>query len=154
MNILKMAITSMAFMLVTTVAPTASAQQTGANSLYERLGGLKVITVVADDFISRLVVNKDMKKNPAIAAGRKRSPGPYIKFQLSQMICELSGGPCKYTGKTMKETHAALNISEKEWDVMTKEFQKSLDKSNIPATEQKELIDMVSKTKADIVVRK
>jgi hemoglobin len=154
MNILKMAITSMAFVLATTIAPIASAQQTGTKPLYERLGGLKVVTVVADDFINRLVVNKEMKKNPAIKAGRKRSPAPYIKFQLSQLICELSGGPCKYTGKTMKETHADLNISEKEWDVMAKEFQKSLDKFKVPAAEQKELIDMVGKMKADIVVRK
>ncbi|MDO8703348.1 MAG: group 1 truncated hemoglobin, partial [Sulfuricaulis sp.] len=109
---------------------------------------------VVDDFINRLVANKQLNKNPAINAGRKSSPAPYLKFQVSQLICELAGGPCKYTGQAMKESHAHLNISEKEWGVMAKEFQKSLDKFKVPAVEQKELFDMVGKTKADIVVRK
>jgi len=154
MKILKTAIASMAFVLATTIAPIAPAQQTGTKPLYERLGGLKGVTVVVDDFINRLVANKTLNKNPAIDAGRKSAPAPYLKFQVSQLICELAGGPCKYTGQAMKESHAHLNISEKEWGVMAKEFQKSLDKFKVPAAEQKELFDMVGKTKADIVVRK
>ena len=154
MKSLKIAVASMAFVMATTIAPMAPAQQTGTKPLYERLGGLKGVTVVVDDFINRLVVNKTLNENPAINAGRKNSPAPYLKFQVSQLICELSGGPCKYTGQAMKESHAHLNISEKEWGVMAKEFQKSLDRFKVPAAEQKELFDMVGKTKADIVVRK
>lgn len=155
MNILRMALLSLALTVGTAFAPVVSAQQPETQtSLYDRLGGLRGITVVVDDFIDRLVLNKQLNKNPAIRAGRKSSPPPYLKFQVSQLICELAGGPCKYTGKTMKEAHAHLNISEKEWDVMAKEFQKSLNKFKVPAPEQNELFDMVGKTKADIVVRK
>ena len=121
--------------------------------LYDRLGGLKGITMVVDDFIDRLVVNKTLNKNPAISAGRKSSPPPYLKFQVSQLVCETTGGPCKYTGKGMKESHAHLNISEKEWGVMAGEFKKSLDKFKVPAAEQQELFDIVGKTKPDIVTR-
>jgi hemoglobin len=123
-------------------------------SLYDRLGGLKGITVVVDDFINRLVANKELNKNPAIDAGRKRSPAPYLKFQVSQMVCGVAGGPCKYTGKAMRESHVHLNISEKEWGVMAEEFKKSLDEFKVPAAEQKDLFDIVGTTKADIVVRK
>ena len=58
---------------------TASVSALAADApkpLYERLGGLKGITVVVDDFIDHLVVNKTLNKNPAIDAGRKRSPAP------------------------------------------------------------------------------
>lgn len=155
MNILRIALLSLTLTVGIVFAPMATAQQPGTQKpLYDRLGGLKGITVVVDDFVHRLVVNKELNKNPAITAGRKSSPDPYLKFHVSQLICELSGGPCKYTGKAMKESHAHLNISEKEWGVMAKEFQKSLDKFKVPAAEQKDLFDMVGKTKADIVVRK
>jgi len=155
MNILRMALLSVAFMLGAAFAPVVSAQQPGAQkSLYDRLGGLQGITVVVDDFINRLLVNKQLNKNPAINAGRKSSPAPYLKFQVSQMVCGATGGPCKYTGKAMKESHTHLNISEKEWGVMAGEFKKSLDKFKVPAAEQKELFDIVGTTKADIVVRK
>jgi hemoglobin len=70
------------------------------------------------------------------------------------LVCEASGGPCKYTGKSMKESHAHLNISEKEWEIMAAEFRKSLNKFKVPAAEQKELFAIVGKTKADIVARK
>ncbi|MGH6627327.1 MAG: group I truncated hemoglobin [Burkholderiaceae bacterium] len=115
MKIFRMVAVLMAFMLGSSVAGVASAQQAaGPKPLYERLGGLKGITVVVDDFINRLVANKTLNKNPAIDAGRKNSPAPYLKFQVSQLVCEASGGPCKYTGLAMKPSHAHLNISEKE----------------------------------------
>ncbi len=123
------------------------------SSLYDRLGGLKGITVVVDDFINRLVANKTLNRNPAINAGRKSSPAPYLKFQVSQLVCEVTGGPCKYTGAAMKPSHAHLNISENEWKVMAAEFKKSLDKFKVPAAEQNALFEIVGKTKSDIVVR-
>jgi hemoglobin len=150
-----MALLSVALALGTSFAPVASAQQPGAQkSLHDRLGGLKGITVVVDDFIDRLVANKELNRNPAIDAGRKRSPAPYLKFQVSQMLCGATGGPCKYTGKAMAESHVHLNISKEEWGVMAKEFKQSLDRFKVPAAEQKELFDIVGSTKADIVTRK
>lgn len=136
--------------LATTALP---ARADNAKALYERLGGLHGITMVVDDFIDRLVANRTLNRNPAIAAGRKSSPAPYLKFQVSQLMCEATGGPCKYTGKDMRSSHAHLNISEKEWGVMAGEFRKSLAKFKVPATEQKELFDIVGKTKGDIVTR-
>lgn len=121
--------------------------------LYDRLGGLKGITVVVDDFIDRLVTNPTLNSNPAIDAGRKASPAPYLKFHVSQLVCAMAGGPCKYTGLSMRQSHAHLHISEKEWGVMAGEFKKSLDKFKVPAAEQHELFEIVGTTKADIVTR-
>ena len=155
MNVWRMARLGMALTLGIAVTSVASAQQPPAQkSLYDRLGGLKGITVVVDDFINRLVVNEDLNRNPAIVAGRMNSPAPYLKFQVSQLVCGVTGGPCKYTGKTMKDSHAHLNITENEWGVMAREFQKSLDEFKVPVEEQKELFEIVGSTKADIVVRK
>jgi hemoglobin len=54
----------------------------------------------------------------------------------------------------MKSSHAHLNISEGEWEVMAAEFKKSLDEYAVPAAEQTALFDIVGQTKADIVVGK
>lgn len=152
MKAIKLASAAAILFISVTAVPLASAED--STPLYGRLGGLKGITVVVDDFINRLVINKELNKNPAIKAGRISSPAPYLKFQVSQLICESSGGPCKYTGQAMKESHAHLHITEKEWNVMAGEFQKSLDKFKVPTAEQKELFAMVGKTKADIVAAK
>jgi hemoglobin len=155
MRILRMALLSAALTLGAAFASIAAAQEPIAQrSLYDRLGGLKGITVVVDDFIDRLVANEELNRNPAIDAGRKRSPVPYLKFQVSQLVCGATGGPCKYTGKAMRESHVHLNISEREWEVMATEFGKSLDKFKVPPAERKELFDIVGTTKADIVATK
>jgi hemoglobin len=134
--------------------PALAQQPASAPKLYDRLGGMRGITLVVDDFIDRLVANKTLNKNPAINAGRKHSPAPYLKYQVAAMVCEATGGPCKYTGSDMKQAHAHLNISEGEWNVMAAEFKKSLVRFKVPAAEQKELFDIVGSTKSDIVLRK
>ena len=108
---------------------------------------------MVDDFIDRLVVDQTLNANPAISAGRISSPPPYLKFQVSQLVCEVTGGPCKYTGRSMKDAHVHLNINEKEWSVMAGEFKKSLEKFQVPAAEQQELFAIVGTTRGDIVTR-
>ena len=121
-------------------------------SLYERLGGVYSVATVVDDFIERLLVNDTLNANPAIKEARDRVPKAGLKFRVTALVCQVTGGPEKYTGRSMKEAHAHLNITQKEWDAMVAEFRKTLDKFQVPAKEQGELIAIVESTKEDIVV--
>ena len=133
-----------------TATHTARAQTTQP-SLYERLGGAYSIATVVDDFIERLLVNATLNANPAINEARKRVPKAGLKFHVTAMACEVSGGPCKYTGRTMKESHRHLNITQAEWDAMVVDFKATLTKFKVPQREQQELITIVGSTKNDIV---
>ncbi len=121
-------------------------------SLYDRLGGLAPISVVVSDFIDVLVPDAMLNKNPAIDAARKRVPPPYLKYHVTGLVCEVTGGPCKYSGRNMKESHASLNITDREWDRMVAIFKDVLAKHKVPAQETEELLKIVGSTKADIVV--
>jgi hemoglobin len=68
------------------------------------------------------------------------------------LVCQVTGGPCKYAGKAMKESHASFGVTPKEWDAMLVDFRASLDKFKVPAGEQAELVGIVESTKPDIVV--
>ena len=122
------------------------------NSLYERLGGVKPISLVVDDFIDRLVNNDILNSNPMIKKGRENSPDAYLKFQVTTLVCQVTGGPCVYSGLDMKSSHKHLNITANEWQVMLDEFKKTLDKFQVPEKEQKELFDIVESTRKDIVM--
>ncbi|MDI3325997.1 group 1 truncated hemoglobin [Pontibacterium granulatum] len=132
--------------------PASQADSHSQPSLYERLGGSYAIAMVVDDFIERLLVNDELNANPAVKASRERVPKAGLKFMVTLMVSEVTGGPERYTGRSMKDAHAHLNISDAEWDVMVAEFKKSLAKFNVPQKEQDELLNIVSTTKADIVV--
>jgi hemoglobin len=120
-------------------------------SLYDRLGGVYPISVVVDDFIERLLVNGALNANPAIRDARARVPKQGLKFHVTALVCQATGGPCKYSGRDMKTSHAHLNISEREWQEMLTEFRRTLDKFSVPAAEQSELVAIVNSTQADIV---
>lgn len=123
-------------------------------SLYDRLGGLAPISVVVSDFIDALVPDAVLNANPAIDAARKRVPAAYLKYHVTALVCQATGGPCQYQGRTMKEAHAHLNITEREWDRMVTIFKEILAKHKVPAKETEELLAIVESTKADIVVPK
>ena len=144
---------AVAVLLAVTVVRTKDQKQPEP-SLYKRLGGVYSIASVVDDFIERLYVNATLNANPAIDAARKLIPRPGLKFQVTALMCQSTGGPEKYTGRTMKKSHAHLNITETEWQAMLSEFKKTLDKFKVPEKEQKELFAIIESTKADIVVSK
>ena len=129
-----------------------SAQGQPPKPLYDRLGGVYAIATVVDDFIERLLTNDTLNANPAIHEARARVPKAGLKYQVTAMVCEVTGGPCKYAGRTMKAAHTKLNITESEWDAMVADFKVTLDKFAVPAAEQQELIAIVATTKPDIVV--
>jgi hemoglobin len=133
------------------VAIQTATAQVKQPSLYERLGGTYSIATVVDDFIERLLVNATLDANPAIKEARTRVPKAGLKFHVTALVCEVSGGPCKYAGRTMKESHQHLIISQVEWDAMVADFKAALNKFKVPQREQQELITIVGSTKNDIV---
>jgi len=144
-----------ALFVATALGAGAAAQSKpapAAKSLSDRLGGVYAIATVVDDFIERLLVNDTLNANPAIKEARDRVPKAGLKFHVTALVCEVTGGPCKYTGRTMKESHAKLNINEAQWDAMVADFRKTLDKFKVPQAEQQELITIVGTTKKDIVI--
>mgnify|MGYP000707282782 CR=1 FL=1 len=145
-----------AFLTLAAVLASASAQSAQdreSNSLYQRLGGLAPISLVVSDLIDVLLSDPELNRNPAVAAARDRVPAPYLKFQVTAQLCEATGGPCKYTGRGMKEAHAHLNITAGEWQRMIVLLKQVLSKHQVPAQESQELLDIVNATKADIVTR-
>ena len=146
----KTVLTAVIVIMAGAATQTARAQVTQP-SLYERLGGTYSIATVVDDFIERLLVNSTLNANPAIKEARARVPKAGLKFHVTTLVCEVSGGPCKYTGRTMKESHEHLNITAAEWDAMVADFKTTLNKFNVPQREQQELITIVGSTKNDIV---
>ncbi|MCI0530364.1 MAG: group 1 truncated hemoglobin [candidate division Zixibacteria bacterium] len=130
--------------------PTAKQTE---KSLYERLGGAYSIATVVDDFIERLLVNDVLNSNPKINEARIRVPKAGLKYHVTALVCQVTGGSEQYTGRSMKEAHKHLNISEKEWKAMMDDFKESLDSFKVPEAEQKELFAIVESTKSDIVVK-
>jgi len=123
-----------------------------ARSLYERLGGIYSIATVVDDFIDRIMVDPRLNANPKVDEAHHRVSPPGFKYLVTEMVCWATGGPQKYTGRSMKESHQHLGITTTEWEAFLDDLQQTLDKFAVPAAEQAEIKAIVVSTRADIVV--
>jgi hemoglobin len=121
-------------------------------SLYDRLGGVYSIATVVDDFIDRIMVDPRLNANPQVNEAHHRVPPAGFKYLVTEMVCWATGGPQKYTGKSMADSHAQLKITGEEWEAFLDDFQQTLDKFKVPAEEQAELNAIVNSTRSDIVV--
>lgn len=129
-----------------------TAGQKGQKSLYVRLGGIGPVAVVVDDFLDRLYPNPVLNANPAIDAARQSVHISVLKFLVTQFVCQATGGPCSYEGRSMKGAHVHLNINEVEWQAMMADFRETLYKFKVPPREQQELVALLESTKGDIVI--
>jgi hemoglobin len=91
------------FAVVTASAAVAQEPKKPSPSLYDRLGGAYPLAVVVDAFIERLLVNQTLNANPAIEKARQHVPKQGLKFHVTTLVCEATGGPCRYVGRSMKE---------------------------------------------------
>src|SRR5262249_3306367 len=71
-----------------------------------------------------------------------------------EMVCWATGGPQKYTGRSMKDSHQHLMITATEWEAFLDDLQQTLDKFKVPQAEQTEIKAIVASTRADIVVKR
>jgi hemoglobin len=121
-------------------------------SLYSRLGGVYSIATVVDDFVNRIMVDPRLNANPLVDEAHHRVPPAGFKYLVTEMVCWATGGPQKYTGKSMLDSHAHLKITSVEWEAFLDDFQQTLDKFAVPAEEQAELKAIVHSTRSDIVI--
>jgi hemoglobin len=127
--------------------------QAGSSSLYDRLGGVKAITAVVDDFVARAAADKRIG---AFFTGADADPKRLaaLKQNLVDQVCQATGGPCKYKGKDMKSAHAGMNISNAHFDALVEDLSLTLDKFKVGAKEKGELLGALAPMRADIVERK
>src|SRR5690349_20007079 len=113
-------------LLTTTISIASRAQE---KSLYERIGGYNALAAVVDDFVGRLVSDKQFDR---FIAGHGIDSKKRIRQHILDQFCAATGGPCIYTGRGMKTSHAGLGITEAEWDAAAKHLVASLDKFKVP----------------------
>jgi hemoglobin len=116
-----------------------------AASLYDRLGGKNAIVAVIDDFVARCA--GDARINGKFA----RTDVPRLKANLVDQVGEASGGPERYRGRSMRETHTGMGVTAGEFDALVEDLVATLDKFGVPAAEEDELLGLLGPMRPDIV---
>lgn len=136
------------FMLSALLLMLITRQSYAQESLYKRLGGYDAIAAVTDDFIGRLATDKTLSRFFVATSDDTKHK---IRQHIVDQLCNVTGGPCLYIGRTMKDAHHGMKISENDWSITVKLLIESLNKFKVPQKEQNEFLAIVSSVKKDIV---
>jgi hemoglobin len=128
-----------ALLLLAAAAPRAQAR------LYDRLGGAPGVAAIANALIDRV------SSDPRLGRSFKDSNLPRIKRLLAEQICDLAGGPCHYSGDSMKEVHAGHHISEAEFFGMVSDLRQILKERHVSQGATNELLRLLAPMKRDVV---
>jgi hemoglobin len=120
--------------------------------LYDRLGGVYNIATVVDDLIDRVMTDPRLNANPRVDEAHHRVSPAGFKYLVTEMVCGAAGGPQRYSGRPMGDTHRHLMITAEEWQAFLDDFQQTLDKFGVPQPEQDELKAIVESTREAIIV--
>jgi truncated hemoglobin YjbI len=86
-------------------------------TLYERLGGLDAITAMVDSVVARQ--GGDDRINRKFG----RTDIPHLKQNFVDQVCEATGGPCTYTGRSMREAHDGMGVTAGEFDAFIQDLE-------------------------------
>ncbi|HLE25763.1 MAG TPA: group 1 truncated hemoglobin [Thermodesulfobacteriota bacterium] len=127
------------------VGMTLQSANSADKSLYDRLGGKAAISAVVDQFVSNVAA--DTRVNMAFA----NTDIPHFKQCLVDQICQATGGPCKYTCRSMKDTHAGLGCTADNFNAIVEDLVAALNKFKVGKKEQDELLGILGPLQSDIV---
>ena len=119
--------------------------ETAQKSLYERLGGRKNIEAVVYKLWE--YVSKDDRINHYFSHTKPEA----FAGLLTDFLCVGAGGPCEYKGRTMRETHTGMHITEADFNALAEDTVKALDFYKVPEKEKNEVMNMLAGLKGDVV---
>src|SRR5204863_8738519 len=118
-----------------TVGDESTGGGNGEGSLYERLGGIEAITAVARAFEDR--AGKDGRINQKFA----RTNLERLTKEFVDQLCQDTGGPCTYTGLSMKKSHTNMGVTNGEFDAFMEDLVAVLDDFKVGKADQDELLN-------------
>ena len=113
--------------------------------LYDRLGGKPVLIAIVDDFMANVAAD------PRIARRFLNADNAHFKVALVDQLCVSTGGPCKYTGRPMKDAHDGMGLSDAEFNAMTQDLRRAMARRSIAVDLQVEFAAALEPLRNDVV---
>ncbi len=134
--------------LAVPLAAQAQAQATPSPHLYDAFGAREGIKRLTDDFVQRITT--DVR----IADKFKDSNLKRLREKLEEQFCQIMGGPCVYSGDSMKEVHAGMGIHMADFNAVVEDLQLAMDSQGIAFADQNALLALLAPMYKDMVKSK
>ena len=141
--------------VVALLATTVFAEQgTPKKSLYDRIGGEAALTKVVDEFVAKAAANPKVNFTRNGKFALSDAAVKTLKMHLVNFLGSAFGGPQKYTGRSMRESHKGMAITQAEFDALAADLRAVLEANKVPKSEIGEIMKIAASTAPDIVEKK
>jgi hemoglobin len=113
---------------------SSNADTDSSPELYQQLGERKGIATIVEDLLYLIVEDERINEH---FAGIDVSQ---FHTNLTDQLCNISGGPCTYTGRGMRESHADMNITDTEFNALAENLILAMEENGVPVSAQNRLI--------------
>lgn len=114
-------------------------------TLFERLGGQAGVSSVVGQTLTRAAQDPRTRRS---FDGVKLAA---VQASLTQQICSIGGGGCRYEGETMARSHRDLKIQASEFDALVDMLREEFDRAGVDGGAKNELLKLLAPMKRDIV---
>ncbi|MDB6105211.1 MAG: group 1 hemoglobin [Gammaproteobacteria bacterium] len=114
-------------------------------TLYERIGGEAKLKATVDEFTN--IILEDDRINFTFAD----SDMSKFKKLIFEQLCEITQGPCKYTGRDMHEAHAKLNLNNAQFNALAEDLYIAFDRVHVPYRVQNKVMALLAPMQRDVV---
>lgn len=115
--------------------------------VFEQYGGMPGMTALMDDFM--VVLLADSRMRPFF----EKVDHDRVKRQLAEQFCAILGGGCVYSGRDMKETHAAFAIDKADFNALVEDLQIAMDRRGVPSRAQNKLLSILTPMHREVITR-
>ena len=74
-----------------------------------------------------------------------------MKRLLAEQICDLTNGPCEYSGQTMKASHKGLALDTADFNALVENLQDAMDDEGVGFRTQNRLLAILAPMHRDVV---
>ena len=127
------------------LAQTQAQAQLPNEAALAAFGGFTGLSKMTQDFVERL------QKNPSIGRFFKDTDTERLQAMLTDQFCDVLGGGCKYSGKSMKQVHTDMKVASADFNALAEELQNALTAANVPFADQNRLIAKLAPMHRDVV---
>ncbi len=135
------------YLLLAATLMVAACQHSSQTTLYQRLGGASGVENIVDSVLYSI------EQDQTIVHHFADTDIPRFRRLLIEQFCELSGGPCKYTGVSMQESHTGFQITQAHFDALVNHLIAAMQQQKVSVETQNEFLAMLAPMYKDVVYR-
>ncbi|MCH8617974.1 group 1 truncated hemoglobin [Undibacterium sp. TS12] len=117
------------------------------DALYQSLGAKQGISNFVNSFVTIILAD------PRINKAFDETDMERLSVMLTEQFCQLSGGPCKYSGRSMDDVHKDLAITNMHFNALAEDLQIAMEKHQVPSSVQNKLIARLAPMQRNIVTK-